>query len=145
VISTVIRPRFGGIPAPSPFLQTSAGIFAIGLVCGAVSHLFQISSGVLLVPALVLLVGRSPAEAIATSLIVVAAASVLPTLTYAGRGLVDGRIGPWMALGGALGGLAGGLLLGSLARDTGFMPHVPIVAFGLVAMYLSAWSLWKSS
>lgn len=145
VLSAVLRPRFGGLSAPLPFLQTTGGLFVVGLVCGALSQLFQISSGVLLVPALVLLTGRAPAEAIAMSLIVAAAAAVLPAITYTTRGLVDSRFGPWMALGGALGGLAGGLLLGYLARESGITASLPIVAFSLVAMYLSAWALWKST
>jgi uncharacterized membrane protein YfcA len=143
VMGEVVRRRVGGpVEVPIEFLRSSVGVFLVGIVCGAFSNLFHLSSGVLLVPA-VLYIAHPPEttdpirEAIATSLIVTALASFLPTL--ARLSMADPQMGRWMALGGAVGGLGGGLLLGVVGTA------IPLVAFGFCAMFLSAWMLWKMS
>jgi len=143
VIGEVFRARVGGpTPVPMTFFRDypAGGALILGLVVGALSHLLHVSTGVLLVPALIYLANRPVTEAIATSLVVITLASLLPTLSYSSRELVDRRMGPWMALGGIIGGLTGGLLLARMAANGSLFP---LIAFGLVAMFLSAWMLWR--
>lgn len=143
MIGEVVRRRVGG-PAEVPieFLRSEVGVLLVGIVCGAFSNLFHLSSGVLLVPA-VIYIAHSPEttdpirEAIATSLIVTALASFLPTL--ARLSMADPQMSRWMAFGGAVGGLGGGFLLTAVGTP------IPLIAFGFCAMFLSAWMLWKMS
>lgn len=123
------------------FLRQNAGVgaFVIGVVTGALSSLLQVASGILLVPALLYIAGFTVPQAVGTSAAVIALASILPTLSYSLRQAVDRTVGGWMAIGGLLGGLLGGLFLGSLSD---FSP-VAMTAFGVVAMFLCAWKIWK--
>jgi uncharacterized protein len=143
VLGEAVRQRVGG-PAPvalSEWVRANAGLggFLIGVFTGAASQLFQVASGILLVPAIIYFAARPVGEAIGTSLLVVAVASVLPTLTYSAKQSIDQRTGPWMTVGGALGGLAGGLMLARLFVGG----PVPFVLFAVVAMFLSAWAIWR--
>jgi uncharacterized protein len=143
VLGEALRQRVGG-PTPIPlseWVQANPGLgaFAIGVVVGAASQLLQVATGILLVPATIYLAHLRVGEAIGTSLLVVALASVLPTLTYSAKQSIDHKTGPWMTVGGALGGLAGGLML---ARFFVAGP-VPFILFAVVAMFLSAWAIWR--
>jgi uncharacterized membrane protein YfcA len=87
----------------------SAGILAIGCICGIASGLFGIGGGVLLVPLLVLLFAFTQHRAQGTSLIaLIPPTGVLALLEYAKGGFVSWRTGflliPGLFLGGILGG-----------------------------------------
>jgi len=141
IINQTMSPRLGGPqPVGDELLRSPVGVALVGALAGVASQTFQIPTGVLLVPALIYLCGRTPAEAILASLFVVALASLLPAIASANRGLVDRRIGPWMTLGGIAGGLAGGWIL---VRTLGAGSPWPLIAFSLVAMYLSAVWFWR--
>ncbi len=141
VMSAALR---GGPLGPEPvaweFGRTTAGLVLIGLGCGALGGALQVATGVLLVPALVFLAAKPTAEAIATSLLVVAAASLLPVLSHSVAGHLDWGMRWWMGAGAAAGGALGGLLLARLAQS----PY-PLLLFGALAMYLSASWLWRNA
>jgi uncharacterized membrane protein YfcA len=130
---------------PLDFLRTAPGMILVGGICGALSNLLQVTISILMVPAIVYLTAKTTRpmpEAISISLIGVAIAALLPTLSYSSRQLIDRRMGKWMAAGGAAGGLAGGYLLSVLAGSGG--PAL-FILFGVISMFLCAWMLWKLS
>lgn len=146
----VFREAFGqkiGGPyqVPVDFLRTAPGMVLIGGICGALSNLLQVAISIFLVPSILYVTARTirpMPEAISISLLVVAVAALLPTLSYSSRQLIDRGVGRWMAAGGAVGGLAGGYLLSALA---GSGSPILFILFGLTAMFLCAWMLWKLS
>jgi uncharacterized membrane protein YfcA len=141
VIREGFRNAIGGPSGlPYAFVHSWWAISVIGLVCGTLSTLLHVSSGVLLVPALIFGVGRRTEEAITIALMVSAIASVLPTTSYASHGLVGRGSALWMMLGGICGGLLGGYWMGAICLAGG---SFPLVLFGLVAMFFSAWMIWK--
>lgn len=146
ILEQGMRQRIGGVqPFNLGALTAYPTVVAllIGLVAGALSNLLQVASGVFLVPALLFFSARAltAPQAIALSLCVIALASFLPTLSYSSRGAIDRLTGPWLALGGVAGGVAGGWLLGHLRPDS----PVPYAVFGLIAMFLGAWRMWRTS
>lgn len=141
VITEATRGRIGGPRTlPYPFLATLPGIVLLSLVCGALSTALQISSSVLLTPALVFGAAIRPHSAIATSLLVMAIASILPVAAYSRQGSIDQHAGRAMVLGGIPGGIAGGLLL-SVLNASGNM--YPLALFAACAMFLSAYTIWS--
>lgn len=136
VMSATLR---GGVLGPEPFdlpwARGTAGLLGLGAVCGLLSAAFDVSTGALLVPALVFAAGLKPDEAIATSLIVVAIASVLPVIGHLATGTADLRMCAWMGCGAALGGCMGGWLL---ARCREPVHPAPLLVFAAVAMFASA-------
>ena len=140
LISEGLHHRIGGPRSLDILVKNPViGALVVGLITGALSQLLNVASGVFLVPSLIYLVGLRAPTAIAISLTVIALASLLPTLSYSAQQAVDQKTGSWMAIGGAVGGLAGGSLLARLAVDS----PIPFVVFGLIAMFLSAWTLYR--
>jgi uncharacterized membrane protein YfcA len=139
-----LRARVGGPrPITLPLVSDNAalGALVIGLAAGALSQLLTVTTGVLVVPALIYMAGRTAPEAITLSLLVTALGSALPALAYSLKQSVDQKMGPWMGFGGGVGGYLGGLLLAKLAPGS----VVPFIAFGLFTAYLSAWTLYRLS
>ena len=120
-----------------PFFATVAGFVVIGLASGLLSGTLQIASGVLFVPALHYLSGFSPAASVFTSLLVIAFASILPAAVAGGQGRIEGGAGRSTVLGGAVGGVLGGYLLTRLVHL--YSPAIPLLTFGLVAMFVGGW------
>jgi len=90
------------------------GCLGIGLVAGFLSGLLGVGGGVLIVPALVLLLGFPQKLASGTSLLAVAPISTVGLLTYLVEGRVDWAIGLPLAAGTVLGGVLGSWLLARL-------------------------------
>jgi uncharacterized membrane protein YfcA len=131
--------RLGGMsPLNTPYLHNGTGHFAIGVLAGIVSNLFQAPMGVLLIPGLIYLGGTKPSPAILISLIVTLIACILPTLGHVQRQTVDGKIGRWLAVSGLAGGICGGLLLAHFSNG-----HIPIMIYAGCAAVLAAWSVVK--
>ncbi len=142
VIMTGVQSRVSGTQALAvEELRTGGGYAIIGFVAGAVSAYFQMAMGVLVVPALIFMSALGAPKAIVTSLIVIAVASFLPAMTRAGAGQIDRGAGFWMLVGGGIGGFAGGVLL---ARNLQTSP-IPLVSFGIIAMFLSAYTLYRNT
>jgi uncharacterized membrane protein YfcA len=144
VLSEALRHRIGGPRSVGlEFLVANrvGGSLVVGLLTGFLAQLFQISTGIILVPALVYLVGLRVTDSVTISLAVFGLASLLPTLGYAARQAIDKGPGYWLCVGGTIGGLAGGLLLGRLGLES----TASLVIFGLGAMILSGWTLSRIS
>lgn len=91
---------------------------AIGLVAGAMGGLFGIGGGIVIVPALALLLGFAQKKAQGTSLVaLVAPVGILGLVTYYKAGNVDLKAGAWIAGGFVLGSLAGAVLANQLGND----------------------------
>lgn len=87
----------------------SAGIFAVGCVCGVASGMFGIGGGVLLVPLLALFFAFSQHRAQGTSLIaLIPPTGVLAFTAYSNEGFVSWKTGLLLIPGVFLGGIAGG-------------------------------------
>ena len=99
------------------------------------------SMAVFVVPSLVFFGELTPSQAVVTSLVVIAVASLLPALSHATQGRVDKGPGLAMIVGGALGGLAGGYALGHWLTNS----PLSLIAFGLVAMFLSAYAIQRGN
>ncbi len=98
-----IRLSFSTAPRLLPFL------LATGFGVGAVSGLFGIGGGFLIVPGLMLATNMPIAFAIGTSLVSVAAFGATTAANYALSGMVDWRIAAYFVAGGIAGGLAGAI------------------------------------
>jgi len=81
----------------------AAAMFGVGAGVGALSGLMSVSAGLLIVPALGLLLGFPEKLAQALSLAIVIPVSLPGALAHARRGNVIGSLGGWMALGGVAG------------------------------------------
>lgn len=145
VINQAIHTHIGGYPNPQWSLSERLLLLLIGLVCGALAQLFQISNGILLVPALIFLAGKETATAMMLALSVAAFAAFLPALAYRARGQVETSTGFWMILGGGLGAYAGSHLLVHWNRlhAAAVITDIPLLIFSLVAIYLCAWTAWR--
>lgn len=96
---------------PTPRLLAFVGI---GLVVGFMSGLFGVGGGVLIVPALVLLMRFEQKVATGTSLLAVGPISLAGTLAYALEGNVDWVVSLFLAIGMVGGGVLGSYLLTKL-------------------------------
>lgn len=86
----------------------------IGLVVGFMSGLFGVGGGVLIVPALILLLHFEQKRATGTSLIGVAPIAIVGTIAYASQGHIDWPVSLLLAIGMVAGGFIGSLLLARL-------------------------------
>lgn len=86
----------------------------IGLVAGFLSGLFGVGGGILIVPALVLLLGFPQKVATGTSLLAIAPISLVGVASYAAHGAVDWVMGAVLAVGMVAGGVLGSWLLARL-------------------------------
>lgn len=96
-----------------------ASALALGLGAGFLSGLFGVGGGVLMVPALLLLVpGTDFYEAKAVSLVVISLATLAGILRHRAAGNVDLRLGLLLAAGGLLGSAVGTALSVSVPERT---------------------------
>ena len=92
-----------------PDLLTLASLLAIGLAAGFLAGLLGIGGGILIVPALVLLLGFDQHLAQGTSLVVIIPAALAGSWTHYRRGRLDLRVAAFVAVGGVLGAAIGSL------------------------------------
>ncbi len=78
-------------------------LLVLGLVAGAFSGLLGVGGGIILVPAMVVLLGFEPKLAVGTSLAIIIPTALSGALTHLSRGNVDLRAAGLIAL-GAIGG-----------------------------------------
>lgn len=85
------------------------GLLAIGLVAGGMSGLVGIGGGIIMVPAMVLLLGMSQHQAQGTSLaVMIPPIGLLAAMQYYKEGHIDLRFAAVIALGFLVGGFVGG-------------------------------------
>jgi uncharacterized protein len=92
-----------------PDLLTLASLLAIGLAAGFLAGLLGIGGGILIVPALVLLLGFDQHLAQGTSLLVIIPAALAGSWTHYRRGRLDLRAAAFVATGGVVGAAIGSL------------------------------------
>lgn len=92
-------------------------VVAVGLVAGFLSGLFGVGGGILIVPALVLLLGFSQRLAHGTSLAAVLPIALSSLTSYALEDKVDWSVGVLLAIGAVLGAVIGTHILHRLPHD----------------------------
>ena len=113
---------------PSGALLFLLGL-AIGLLTGVVSGLLGIGGGLVMVPAMVLILGLSQHLAQGTSLFVIVPTAAAGSVTHFRLGNIRLAVAGWLALGGS-GGAIAGAILALLVPDQGLR-----VLFGLFLLY----------
>jgi len=110
-----------------------------GAGSGGLAGFFGIGGGFMIVPGLVRATGMSTAEAVATSLIAVAAFGATTAANYAASGLIDWPVASALIAGGLLGGLGGGMLAGRLSGGRDMLRYLfsTLVAAMALAMLAS--------
>jgi hypothetical protein len=116
--------------------QNVARLLALGLATGALSGFFGIGGGFLIVPALMLATGMPILNAVASSLVAVAAFGVTAAANYARSGLVDWWLAAIFIGGGVLGGIAGAQLAGTLGKTRGRLNIAFASVICAVAIYM---------
>jgi uncharacterized membrane protein YfcA len=91
-------------------LPTLIALAALGAAAGWLGALVGIGGGVILVPALVLVLGVQTQVAVATSLVGVVATSTAAGSAYVGSGLTNMRLGMSLEVATTIGGITGGLV-----------------------------------
>lgn len=109
----------------------------IGLAVGALTQAGALPGGLLMVAGLYYLGHFGAIQAIATSLLVILLAAVLPAWGYGQRGLVDTDYSGAAITGGVLGGVGGGIVLAY--ADS----RAVLLLFGVTAMFLCARDLYR--
>ena len=92
-------------------------VVGVGLVAGFLSGLFGVGGGILIVPALVLLLGFTQRLAHGTSLAAVLPIAISSLTSYAIEDKVDWSVGALLAAGAVLGAVIGTLILDRLPHD----------------------------
>ncbi len=92
-------------------------IFPIAIGAGAFGSMMGLGGGIILVPALTLLMGVPIKQAVAASLVAVAATSCAGVQTYLRAGLVDWRLGVRLLIPTLMGAIAGGLVIGFIPES----------------------------
>ena len=119
----VTDPAVPSSAAPHPEAAASraprsvARIVAVGLVAGFLSGLFGVGGGILIVPALVLVLHFDQRLAHGTSLAAVLPIAVSSLASYALEDKVDWPVGAWLALGAVGGAIIGTHILHRLPHD----------------------------
>lgn len=116
-------------------------LLAIGFSVGALSGFFGIGGGFLIVPGLMFATGMPIANAIATSLVAVAAFGATTAANYSIAGLVDWRIALLFIGGGILGGVAGMFAGRHLAQRKGQLA----MAFASFVIIIGIYVLYKGA
>ena len=100
----VFPPEFG--PPISSADEPWALLVIMGLIAGVIAALLGVGGGIIIVPALVLLVGSSLTDARGTSLLVVLITAIAASVTNVSQGRADTRIGVIAGIAGAPASLA---------------------------------------
>jgi uncharacterized membrane protein YfcA len=93
-------------------------VVLVGLVAGFLSGLFGVGGGILIVPALVLLLGFTQRLAHGTSLASVLPIAIASLSSYAIEDKVDWKVGALLAVGAVFGAVVGTHILHRLPHDT---------------------------
>jgi uncharacterized membrane protein YfcA len=108
-------------PVATPAGRVPVGTWrcaAVGLVAGFMSGLFGVGGGILIVPALVVLLGFGQRLAHGTSLAAVLPISIASLIGYVVHGNVDWTVGALLAAGAVAGAVVGTHFLHRLPHDT---------------------------
>ena len=142
VAALMFRSRHeAGDPSAECTMRTAPKVLGFGVLTGLFSGFFGIGGGFLIVPGLVAATGMPLLNAIASSLVAVAAFGLATSFNYSASGLVD-----WpLALIFIAGGLLGGTLGVALARRLSLQKGVLKAAFALLIFAVALGMLWKNA
>ncbi len=99
-------------------IPVAIGVVAFGILVGALSALFGIGGGVVMVPFMVLLLERSQHLAEGTSLLVIVPTAIAGVIAHARRDFVDFRSAAWLAVGGVVGAFVGARVALASSNET---------------------------
>jgi uncharacterized membrane protein YfcA len=116
--------------------ENLAQLLALGLATGALSGFFGIGGGFLIVPALMLATGMPILNAVASSLVAVAAFGLTAAANYASSGLVDWWLAAIFIGGGVVGGIAGARLAATVGGTRGRLNVAFAGVIVAVALYM---------
>lgn len=117
-----------------PSSRTCPACLALGAAAGLLTGLVGAGGGFVVVPALILVGGMLPAEAVGASLLVVALQSAVAFVGYAGHVAVDFSLVAWMAAAAAGGALLGAPLAERLRGPT--LQRLFAALIGILALLL---------
>jgi uncharacterized protein len=140
VVATCMSLKIEGGSKPQlPLDRRGASrVAGIGFVVGALSGLFGIGGGFLVVPGLVAATSMALIVAIGSSLVSVTAFGLTTAANYAISGLIDWRLALLFVGGGIAGGLAGGQLATKLAPRKRALSLMFGVVLASVGIYMIA-------
>jgi uncharacterized protein len=130
------RRSVGGDEGVELSRRNAPKLLVLGLASGALSGFFGIGGGFLIVPGLMLATGMPILNAIASSLVAVAAFAVTAAANYARSGLVDWWLAAIFVGGGVLGGIAGARLAATLGKTRGRLNTAFAAVIFAVAIYM---------
>jgi uncharacterized membrane protein YfcA len=112
-----------------------AALIAIGVLAGALSGLFGVGGGVLVVPALLLL-GVDQRRAAGTSVAAILPTAIVGAIGYAVTGHVDWVAGILLAIGAVIGAQFGSFLLDRLPRAVLFWSFIALLVLVAVSLWI---------
>ena len=138
----MLRPRKGGGSVAAPLtIKSGVRVGVIGLGVGALSGLFGIGGGFLIVPGLILATGMPMINAIGTSLFAVGAFGLATALNYAASGFVDWPVAAEFIGGGLVGGTLGLKAACHLSEQKSTLNRMFAALVFVVAFYI----IWRST
>lgn len=118
-------------------------LLAIGLGVGLLSGFFGIGGGFLIVPGLMLAAGMPIKNAVATSLVSVAAFGFTTAGSYAYSGQIDWRIALVFVAGGAVGGLIGKAISGAMHKHWSNSQMWLQIGFAIIVVAIGVSVVWR--
>ncbi|OYX58600.1 MAG: hypothetical protein B7Y86_02625 [Brevundimonas subvibrioides] len=138
----MLRNRSGqGLPDVRLSAENGPRLVGLGFGTGLLSGFFGIGGGFLIVPGLILATGMPILNAVASSLVGVAAFGVTTASSYAWAGLVDWRVAAIFIAGGVVGGLIGARVARIMNRKRGALNVLFAGLIFVVALYMLARTL----
>jgi uncharacterized membrane protein YfcA len=135
----MLRNRSGqGLPDVRLSAENGPRLVGLGFGTGLLSGFFGIGGGFLIVPGLILATGMPILNAMASSLVGVAAFGVTTASSYAWAGLVDWRVAAIFIAGGVVGGLIGARVARIMNRKRGALNVLFAGLIFVVALYMLA-------
>lgn len=140
-LAMVLRRSAEGDPAVVCGIESAPKTMAYGFGSGAISGLFGIGGGFLIVPGLMAATGMTMLHAVGSSLVAVTAFGLTTAGNYAVSGFVDWGLAAVFLAGGIGGGLVGSYGSSVLAKQRGLLNVLFAGLVVLVALYM----LWRSA
>ncbi len=113
------------------------GLITGGFLVGAFSGFFGIGGGFLIVPGLIGVTAMPLLNAIASSLVSIAAFGLTTAASYAASDMIDWRVAAFFIAGGALGGVAGSWLARRLAPHRAVLNYLFAGSVMLVGAFIA--------
>lgn len=123
--------------------MTILTLVTIGLLAGIIGAALGVGGGIVIVPALVVLVAVPQHAAQGTSLAVIVPTAIVAAMVHGGAGRVDWRLAAALGAGGVVGGVLGAL--SALSLDALVLRRLFAVFLALTAIRMLRSTLTRSS